>query len=375
MEHGEPVFPMTKWNYGMIMVQRREVIPPFAYPLLIEMRRYAVVLDPQTPAGGPTEPVLPGIAPSPAFSPILPQTERVVSVAETSGRPGDTVGVSIELASQGDENALGVSLNFDTAVLTYGSAALGADATGGVLLVNESQSATGRLGIGVALNPGETFSTGTCEVAVVEFVLAADTTSASTEITFGDEPIARQVVDANAHALSATYSSGLVKVTYGLEVSAPYKVVGIPYEGTGIGDAQSLVQSVPNCTAAWAWDAVSQTWSGYEPGGANNFAVVPGGAYLVEVTATGTFECAGTAWATPLFGLGAGYNLITLPKSKEAVTTAEALAQDIPNCTAVWRWDAETQTWNGHPTGGPNNFAVEVGLPYLIHVSAEGMWP
>jgi hypothetical protein len=103
--------------------------------------------------------------------------------------------------------------------------------------------------------------------------------------------------------------------------------------------------------------------------------VGPGGAYLSSVTAAGTFHCAGSTWAAPTFALKTGYNLITLPKSKEHLTTAEQLAQDIPNCTAIWRWDGVSQTWSGHPLGGPNNFAVVGGGAYLISVSADGTWP
>jgi len=158
------------------------------------------------------------------------------------------------------------------------------------------------------------------------------------------------------------------------EIVPGYNLVCVPFEGAGLPDAESLALAIPNCTAVWRWDAVTQSWSGHPKGGPNNFPVTPGGAYLASAAASGTFESTGQ-WASPSFALKAGYDLISLPKSKDSITTAEGLLQDIPNCTAIWRWDAASQTWNGHPAGGPNNFAVEPGRAYLISVTADGAWP
>jgi hypothetical protein len=157
-------------------------------------------------------------------------------------------------------------------------------------------------------------------------------------------------------------------------VSPAYTVVSLALSGTGITDAEALAQSIPNCLAVWEWDAATETWSGHPPGGPNNFPVEAGGAYLAAVTDPGAFECSGL-WAMPTFQLKAGYNFISLPKVKDHITTAEELLQDIPNCAAVWEWDAATQTWSGHVSGGSNDFAVEAGRAFLIHVTADGTWP
>jgi len=171
--------------------------------------------------------------------------------------------------------------------------------------------------------------------------------------------------DSNAFDIYATMSDSLLE---------NYNFVSIPFSNTGITDAETLGLTIANCEAVWKWDAVAQSWSGHPLGGPNNFAVVPGEAYLVSLTAAATFERSGL-WAAPTFTLKTGYNLISLPRSKESITTAEELAQDVPNCVAVWKWDASAQSWVGHPKGGPNNFAVEVGAAYLISVSADGTWP
>ena len=152
-----------------------------------------------------------------------------------------------------------------------------------------------------------------------------------------------------------------------------YNLICLPFEETGITNAESLILSIPNCTAVWKWDAETQSWSGHPLGGPNNFDVDPGAAYLVNMSADDSFDSSGL-WATPTFALKSGYNLISLPKAKESIETAEELALDIPSCMAVWKWDASTQGWIGHPKGGPNNFAVEVGKAYLISVGADGTW-
>ena len=119
---------------------------------------------------------------------------------------------------------------------------------------------------------------------------------------------------------------------------------------------------------------MTQSWLGHPKGsGLNNFLVEPGHAYLVSVTAAGTFELCGT-WAEPTFALKAGYNLISLPKSRESITTAEQLATSIPNCTVVWKWDCAAQAWVGHPKGGPNDFSLTIGHAYLVSVTADSNW-
>jgi hypothetical protein len=162
-------------------------------------------------------------------------------------------------------------------------------------------------------------------------------------------------------------------VNYALELNAPLNLLSIPLEETGIADAEALAQSIGNCTAVWRWDAAGQHWSGHPKGGANNFSVEPAGAYLVSVTASDTFECSG-AWAAPAFELKAGYNLISLPHSKSHLATAEALAQDVPNCTTVWKWGSASQQWIGHIRGALDDFAVGVGDAFLVYVTADGTW-
>jgi hypothetical protein len=140
---------------------------------------------------------------------VGPRTVRVVSTTLAAGQSGT---VSIELDSQGDENALGFSLNFDQTKLSYVSAVMGTDAAGASMNVNPSATASGRLGLALALGAGATFSSGTRQLVTVTFTVAASG-NGSTTISFGDSPIGREIVNVAAAELVAAYSSGTINLT------------------------------------------------------------------------------------------------------------------------------------------------------------------
>jgi hypothetical protein len=153
-----------------------------------------------------------------------------------------------------------------------------------------------------------------------------------------------------------------------------YALLSAPMSQSGIATAEDLCRAVPNCTGVWKWDAVIQNWVGHPLNGPNNFAVTDGMACMAAVSAGGSAVFAGN-WASPVYALKAGYNLVSLPRGKASLTTVEALAQDVPGCTGVWRWDATLQNWVGHPRGGPNNFPLDVGDACLVYVAADATWP
>ncbi|MGH9841200.1 MAG: BACON domain-containing protein, partial [Blastocatellia bacterium] len=146
-----------------------------------------------------------------------PPGNRVVRVGQAGGAPGGQVSVPIELVAQGDENALGFSLTFDPAVLGNPQAASGSDAAGATLNANASQAGSGRLGIALSLPFGQKFSAGTRQIVVVSFAISGGASASSTQMGFGDQPIAREISDVNAGALQASYAPGAVSLTSGFE--------------------------------------------------------------------------------------------------------------------------------------------------------------
>ncbi len=151
------------------------------------------------------------------FTTVSQLTSREVRMLNTSASPGSTVDVPIQLLAQGDENALGFSLNFDPAILSNPQARLGKDAGSASLNTNASQAGAGRFGIALALSAGQTFAAGTREIVVVTFTVNSNPTADSTRIEFGGQPIAQEVVDASSNTLAATWTGGKVTIARGFE--------------------------------------------------------------------------------------------------------------------------------------------------------------
>ncbi|MGH7596462.1 MAG: PKD domain-containing protein, partial [bacterium] len=142
---------------------------------------------------------------------------RLIRVVNTSASPGSTVNVPIELVAQGDENALGFSLAFDTSILSNPQAVRGKDAGAATLNTNSSQTNSGRYGLALALPTGQQFAAGTREIVVVTFSVNTTISADSTTLGFGDQPIAREVVDVNANALLTSWIPGKVRIARGYE--------------------------------------------------------------------------------------------------------------------------------------------------------------
>ncbi len=145
------------------------------------------------------------------FGAVLATQAREVRVVNANGISGQTVNVAIELVAQGNENALGFSLNFDPAVFSNPTAQLGSGGAGAALNVNP-QAANGRIGIALAMPTGQTFVAGTRQIVVLTFAIAGNATSGQSAITFGDQPIAREVSDANANVLTTVFTQGTITV-------------------------------------------------------------------------------------------------------------------------------------------------------------------
>lgn len=143
-----------------------------------------------------------------------------------NGGPGSTVTIPVEMAALGNENTVGLSLVFDPAVLTYQSSVKGTDAT--TLLKNENQASQGRVGLAATVDQGQSFPAGTRQLAVVTFTVAANPNAASATVSPGDQPIARQVVAANAASLTAgtQFNGGSVSILSGYEADVTPRPTG-----------------------------------------------------------------------------------------------------------------------------------------------------
>ena len=143
--------------------------------------------------------------------------DRAILAANASIERNSQGTVFIEVDARGDENTFGTSINFDPAELVLIGAALAPGApSGSSLIVNSSQRANGHLGIVVSMPIGQSVAAGRVRLAALTFHARAEGLAPSTSITFGDLPLARQVVKADATAIplsSLAFVSGSVTLT------------------------------------------------------------------------------------------------------------------------------------------------------------------
>ena len=133
--------------------------------------------------------------------------DRFISITNTTIARGATNGFSVILNAQGDENALGFTIHFDTNVLTYVSAQRGADAASAPqFLVNTSDLAHGLIGVGLLLDADTTFPSGTQSVVRINFRAQPGSNTVVTPVVFADWPVAREISNPLAEELTANYS-------------------------------------------------------------------------------------------------------------------------------------------------------------------------
>ena len=175
--------------------------------------------------------------------------------------------------------------------------------------------------------------------------------------------------------------SGL-KETIFLRTTAGSNVTAITLmDAEGIETAEDLANKIPNCTVIYRWNAEGQYYDGHVTGlPIANFEVKPYYPYFVSVSAPGVWTQTDAGLDIPSYNLitteGTNVNAIVFPTDKLNLKNAEDLAQDIPNCTVIYRWNAEEQCYDGHITGLPtNNFKIRAWEPYFISVDAESSWP
>jgi hypothetical protein len=187
-------------------------------PDYVQAGRYAAGLDPVLPAGGPT-------APTGQLSVVSRQSLRS-NGEQRAGYDGlqkatqvrliqDSLAVDgsllIELDASGSENALALSLRFDSLAWRFISALATNDAPGAQLYVNSTEA--GRLGVLLALPTGNTFAAGDRHVLRINFAPFLDVRATTSAFSFADGPVQRAIVSAKAEPIAATYviaDAGLV---------------------------------------------------------------------------------------------------------------------------------------------------------------------
>jgi hypothetical protein len=136
-----------------------------------------------------------------------------VSIPNQIAVSGNIVSLPVLVRANGNENSISFSLSYDRARLQFLGVEGGSGAGDGVVLVNDTATNSGSVGIAFALPPQATLATGTQEVVRVEFYAPIVTHASSiTQLRFMDQPVVKRVVGVNANTLQSSFSS-LVTIT------------------------------------------------------------------------------------------------------------------------------------------------------------------
>jgi uncharacterized protein (TIGR03437 family) len=164
---------------------------------VVQAMRYAYGLAPLTAAGGPSAPPSNSTSGNAGAQPEAVSEVRVGTPTFGSG----TMTVPIELASMGTENAIGLTLAFDPNKLSNPNAVLGNDAGMALLLVNPSQIASGRIGLGLALPAGQKFTAGLRQILRITFNVNPASYGMQTPIGFASSPVQLEIADPDGNLI------------------------------------------------------------------------------------------------------------------------------------------------------------------------------
>ena len=215
-----------------------------------------------------------GLSNSMGFTISPPLPKPTVRINDATIQRGQNGVVTIDLISHGgQENSVGFSVGFDPAQLSFVQASAGSGAPGANVSVNTSGVASGHLGLIVAKSPGVTFSPGTNQIAVLNFIPKANGSAVSTRMDFADIPVPRQVVDVSARPLAANWIDGTVTITDACVYSiSPAGTNFSARGGTGIVTVTAGANCKWNVVNTIPWVSVTGA-SGGTGNGTTTFAV------------------------------------------------------------------------------------------------------
>jgi hypothetical protein len=138
--------------------------------------------------------------------------------------------------------------------------------------------------------------------------------------------------------------------------------------------ACSLIDDIPECTQAYSWDPLSQSWLFAEDTVGlcigNDFPIEAGKGYFLRCDSNATTSFYGKVLAYPLpLTFEPGFNLPALPYPP-GYYTACSLIDSIPATSRAFSWDASFQRWLSALDVGMcigDDFPVEEGKGYFTY--------
>ncbi len=175
------------------------------------------------------------------------------------------------------------------------------------------------------------------------------------------------------NAISVPLGNAAVRVNGG--ESVPIERAGDLISAIGVDESDQKI-----CRAVLKWNAMDQR---HVTDNEENFRILPGQPILVEMAVDTEVEIvfegaplpAITNIALTAVADSTHINFVAVPLYRTDIDTAEKLADEIPNCDTVWRWDRVKNGYDGHPAGTDiNNFEVFPGRAYYVNVKETGQW-
>lgn len=168
----------------------------------VQAGRYGAAIDFPRSLSGPTSSVAPV---------TLTGGPRTLNIVGGIGVKGLNIAVPVILQSQGDENAVGFTVNFDPTLLKYVGTTKGSADASATLLVNSNQATSGIVGVVLGLQSGNSFTNGTqSEIAKLTFTALAASTNGTVQFTNG--PVLLAVSDSAANELAAIYTNNIITI-------------------------------------------------------------------------------------------------------------------------------------------------------------------
>lgn len=174
------------------------------------------------------------------------QSQSRSITVDTGTQIGLTNIVKVLLNAQGNENAVGFSLAFDSQLMRFMGAAVGSGASGASMNVNSSQATNGAVGVALVMPFGQKIVSGIQECVRLSFVPVA---SGNSSLIFTDSPIVREISDDTANALSTTFVNSNISVVY----VVPPSVATQPATQTLVVGSNATFSAVPSGTPPFAY--------------------------------------------------------------------------------------------------------------------------
>ena len=176
---------------------------------VIQARRFIVGFDGTRSSGGPFNQSAQVIArPS-----NLANTARALHIASAEAAPGRQIAIPLDLDSQGDEDGMSFTLNFDPLKLSNPNVTLGGDVSSDTILtVNSSEADRGR--VRILLDSPDTIALSSLSrLLTVTFDIVPDAAGGPTSVSFGNDPTPSSVSNAKAEVLPTNYINGVITIS------------------------------------------------------------------------------------------------------------------------------------------------------------------